>query len=76
VVDHGGGEGELYEFEVRRWPREADAAIAGVPEFGKKVDAWDPGGGKPTLVYAGAKYEVQGVAGGVRAVDGGRQGDR
>jgi hypothetical protein len=40
-----------YEFEVRRWPREADAPIASVPTFTKTVDAWDASGGKADLIY-------------------------
>ncbi|MDF7822679.1 arylsulfatase [Pontiellaceae bacterium B12227] len=33
-------ESGTYRIEVRRWPREADAAMSGVPTFGKEVDAW------------------------------------
>ena len=44
-----------YQFEVRRWPREADAPIAGVPSLKKTVDAWDAQGGKHSLIYAGTK---------------------
>ena len=40
-----------YRFEVRRWPREANAPLAGVPEIRKSVDAWDAGGPKPDLIY-------------------------
>jgi hypothetical protein len=40
-----------YRFEVRRWPREADAPLAGVPEIRKTVDAWDARGPKPDLIY-------------------------
>jgi hypothetical protein len=40
-----------YRFEVRRWPREANAALAGVPEITKPVDAWDATGPKPDLIY-------------------------
>ncbi len=42
-----------YEFEVRRWPREADAPLAGAPEISKTVDAWDAAGGKQDLIYGG-----------------------
>lgn len=42
-----------YEFEVRRWPREADAPLAGAPEISKTVDAWDAAGAKPDLIYGG-----------------------
>ena len=41
-----------YQFEVRRWPREADGPIAGVPRIKKTVDAWDAAGPKPYLLYA------------------------
>jgi arylsulfatase A-like enzyme len=44
-----------YRFEVRRWPREADAPLAGTPKIEKIVDAWDAGGPKPDLIYGGAK---------------------
>jgi arylsulfatase A-like enzyme len=40
-----------YRFEVRRWPREAQAPIQGVPVFNKEVDAWDHKGGKDKLIY-------------------------
>ena len=42
-----------YDFEVRRWPREAAAAICGVPSLKKTVDAWDARGGKAYMIYAG-----------------------
>ena len=42
-----------YRFEVRRWPREANAPIQGVPVFKKEVDAWDAKGGKDRLIYGG-----------------------
>jgi arylsulfatase A-like enzyme len=42
-----------YRFEVRRWPREADAPISGKPEIMKTVDAWDAAGPKPDLIYGG-----------------------
>jgi hypothetical protein len=29
-----------YRIEVRRWPREANGPMAGIPTIGKKVDAW------------------------------------
>lgn len=40
-----------YRFEVRRWPREADTELAGVPAIQKTVDAWDAQGPKPDLLY-------------------------
>ena len=40
-----------YRFEVRRWPREVDAELAGVPEIHKTVDSWDFKGPKPDLLY-------------------------
>ena len=42
-----------YRFEVRRWPREADAPISGVPSLNNEVNAWDAEGGKRHLIYAG-----------------------
>jgi arylsulfatase A-like enzyme len=44
-----------YRFEVRRWPREADAPLAGAPAIEKTVDAWDAGGPKPDLIYGSGK---------------------
>ena len=44
-----------YRFEVRRWPREADAELAGLPEIRKTVDAWDSHGPKPGLLYGNRK---------------------
>ena len=44
-------EAGTYRFEVRRWPREANAPISGVPVFNKEVDAWDAKGGKDKLIY-------------------------
>jgi arylsulfatase A-like enzyme len=44
------GDGD-YQFEVRRWPREAKAALAGVPQIRKTIDAWDAAGPKPDLLY-------------------------
>lgn len=40
-----------YRFEVRRWPREADAELANVPTIHKTVDSWDASGPKPDLLY-------------------------
>lgn len=40
-----------YRFEVRRWPREANAPIQRVPVLNKEVDAWDAKGGKDKLIY-------------------------
>ncbi|MBM3861500.1 MAG: arylsulfatase [Verrucomicrobia bacterium] len=40
-----------YRFEVRRWPREADAELAGLPEIHKTVDSWSAKGPKPDLLY-------------------------
>ena len=42
-----------YRFELRRWPREADVAFAGVPAWGDPVDAWDERGGVDKLLYQG-----------------------
>lgn len=44
-----------YRFEVRRWPREADAPLDGVPKINKTVDAWDAEGAKPDLIYGNEK---------------------
>ena len=44
-----------YHFEVRRWPREADAPLAGTPEIKKIPDAWDATGPKPDLIYGNKK---------------------
>jgi arylsulfatase A-like enzyme len=44
-----------YEFEVRRWAKEVDAPISGVPKLKKTVDAWSAHGSKPYLIYAGEK---------------------
>jgi len=48
-------ENGTYRFEVRRWPREAAAPLAGIPDLQKRIDAWDAGGAKPTLIYAGTE---------------------
>ena len=48
----------VYRFELRRWPREANAPIQGVPEFKKKVDAWDAQGGKNELIYVRGKMKA------------------
>lgn len=45
----------MYRFEVRRWPREANAELAGVPEIHKTVDSWDAQGPKPDLLYGNAR---------------------
>lgn len=45
----------MYRFEVRRWPREADAELAGVPEVHKTVDSWALSGPKPDLLYGNAR---------------------
>ena len=48
-----------YRFEVRRWPSEVDAPIAGIPAWDTAVDAWDAGGGKPYLIYADEKSPLK-----------------
>jgi arylsulfatase A-like enzyme len=48
-----------YRFEVRRWPREADAPIAGVPKIKKTIDAWDASGPKPDLIYGNRKTKFK-----------------
>lgn len=40
-----------YRFEVRRWPKEANATINGIPTFNKKIDAWSASGGIEKLIY-------------------------
>jgi hypothetical protein len=42
-----------YHFEARRWPREADAPMQGVPHLNKTVDAWENGKGVTGLIYGG-----------------------
>jgi hypothetical protein len=44
-----------YRFEVRRWPKEIDAPIAGIPTAAKSVDAWDARGSKAFLLYGGTQ---------------------
>ena len=48
-----------YRFEVRRWPREADAPLASVPTIHKPVDAWDAEGPKPDLIYGSEKTQFK-----------------
>ena len=49
----------MYHFEVRRWPREADAELAGLPEIHKTLDAWDSHGPKPGLIYGNTKTQFK-----------------
>ena len=51
-----------YHFEVRRWPREADAPLAGIPSIKKTSDAWDAGGSKPDLIYGNHRTEFKALA--------------
>ncbi len=51
-----------YRFEVRRWPREVDAELAGVPEIHKTVDSWDSQGPKPDLLYGGTDTKFKKLA--------------
>lgn len=44
-----------YRFEVRRWPREADAELAGVPVIHKTIDSWAFHGPKLDLLYGNAR---------------------
>ena len=44
-----------YRFEVRRWPREADAELAGVPAIHKTVDSWAFHGPNLDLIYGNAR---------------------
>ncbi|MDN5213198.1 arylsulfatase [Fulvivirgaceae bacterium BMA12] len=42
----------VYRFEIRRWPREANAHIRGIPDFEyKATDAWNASGGVKRLIY-------------------------
>lgn len=41
-----------YQFEVRRWPREASTAFTAVPTFAKTVDAWTDAGPVQNLLYS------------------------
>ncbi len=47
-------EAGTYRVEVRRWPREADAPLAGIPTGRKTVDAFLPDGPVSGLLYGGA----------------------
>ncbi|WP_109829360.1 arylsulfatase [Reichenbachiella versicolor] len=46
-----------YQVELRRWPREANATIQGIPTFSKEVDAYDLNGGVERLIY-GSKMKA------------------
>ncbi|GAB3649870.1 arylsulfatase [Echinicola sediminis] len=41
----------IYRFEVRRWPKEANVPITGIPTFNKTIDAWDKNSGIDKLIY-------------------------
>ena len=42
----------VYRFEIRRWPREANARMKGIPSFKDKiVDAWKANGEVTKLIY-------------------------
>ncbi|VGO18922.1 Arylsulfatase [Pontiella sulfatireligans] len=43
----------IYEIEVRRWPKEAEAPFDGVPKVNKTVDAWSTRGPKTTFLTSG-----------------------
>ncbi|MCX7007864.1 MAG: arylsulfatase [Kiritimatiellaeota bacterium] len=47
-----------YRVEVRRWPRELDAPMAGVPTGTKVVDAWLDGGPVRGTLYGGTPTAV------------------
>lgn len=40
-----------YTFDIRRWPKEAEAPMAELPEITKPVDAYDTRGEVPALLY-------------------------
>ena len=42
-----------YIFDIRRWPKEVNAPISGIPALNKEIDAWDAGGGRKYLIYGG-----------------------
>jgi len=48
-----------YQFELRRWPQEVNAPIAGIPKIDKTVDAWDEKGPKKFMIYAQDKSPFQ-----------------
>jgi arylsulfatase A-like enzyme len=72
-------EAGTYRIEVRRWPRELNAPIAGVPKLDKTVDAWLDGrpvsgtlyGGKPRALPV-SRVELK-VAGQVKTTDVGQE---
>ncbi len=48
-----------YIFEVRRWPKEANTAITGIPTFkNKQVDAWQSTGGISKLIYGSSLQAI------------------
>ena len=47
---------------MRRWPREADAPLVGIPTISKTVDAWDSAGPKPDLIYGGTKTRFKALS--------------
>jgi arylsulfatase A-like enzyme len=44
-------QGGRYEVEVRRWPKEVNASMAGIPTVAKQVDAWTSAGPVEALLY-------------------------
>jgi len=48
-----------YRFEVRRWPREAEAELADAPKIHKTVDSWGAQGPKPDLLYGGTQTKFK-----------------
>ncbi len=44
-------ESGTYRIEARRWPREANAPIRGIPAFKKTIDAWKVDGQVDRLLY-------------------------
>ena len=48
-----------YRFDIRRWPKEVNAPISGIPSLRKNVDAWDAGGAKSSLIYGGERFRFK-----------------
>ncbi|NIJ43752.1 arylsulfatase A-like enzyme [Wenyingzhuangia heitensis] len=44
-------ESGTYRIEARRWPREANTPICGIPTFSKTIDAWKKDGKVDRLLY-------------------------
>lgn len=60
----------MYHFEVRRWPREADAELAGLPVFKKTIDSWTSRSAITNLIYFTKLFKALPVASVRLTVDG------